>query len=468
MSLHRCHLCPYAAPSKGCLQTHMRVHTGERPYRCHVCAMTFTQNGNLTRHLQVHTGSRKYKCPVCDFASKRKETLKVHMGRHAEQRPLLLYSCHLCPAQLSTPADIRHHYTTHHNLVNKPTDAHGACANSDSEGHSSLDRDLESREISDDRQGMRSQLEVQTDRQCHENCGQSGHCDGHSPWEKKHSPRSNSPRSLDLRIKQERPDSDSEYEDNLVIDESIKNDVTATDKQRRLSGRSEHYSTDHNRLLERHNSQISRKPDDDNEVMNLSLGNLISPQSPRHLPIPTTVKRFKTELSTGIDSEPDQAMPSTVTKIQSAGTFWPEGGTWQPLSGGQMITQQREQRERRLSNSSAVSASSVTSSLHNTLHMMLPESRPPRVELERQRSHHQVAPQSPINMSTLLSLTAAPKQYLCTTCDIMFGDHVMYTIHMGCHGFRNPLECNVCGYLSRDKYEFSSHLVRGEHGVNRN
>ena len=53
--------------------------------------------------------------------------------------------------------------------------------------------------------------------------------------------------------------------------------------------------------------------------------------------------------------------------------------------------------------------------------------------------------------------------YQCPTCDVYFPDHVMYTIHMGCHGFRNPLECNVCGFQCRDKYEFASHIARGEH-----
>ena len=66
----------------------------------------------------------------------------------------------------------------------------------------------------------------------------------------------------------------------------------------------------------------------------------------------------------------------------------------------------------------------------------------------------------------LAALIEGYRQYACATCDIIFGDHVMYTIHMGCHGFRNPLECNICGYVSRDKYEFSSHIVRGEHTVN--
>uniref|UniRef100_A0A8C6T7Q4 IKAROS family zinc finger 2 n=1 Tax=Neogobius melanostomus TaxID=47308 RepID=A0A8C6T7Q4_9GOBI len=55
------------------------------------------------------------------------------------------------------------------------------------------------------------------------------------------------------------------------------------------------------------------------------------------------------------------------------------------------------------------------------------------------------------------------RAFQCDHCRVLFLDHVMYTIHMGCHGYRDPLECNICGHRSKDRYEFSSHIVRGEH-----
>ncbi|XP_060896876.1 DNA-binding protein Ikaros isoform X3 [Labrus mixtus] len=55
------------------------------------------------------------------------------------------------------------------------------------------------------------------------------------------------------------------------------------------------------------------------------------------------------------------------------------------------------------------------------------------------------------------------RAYRCEHCRVLFLDHVMYTIHMGCHGFRDPFECNLCGHQSQDRYEFSSHMTRGEH-----
>ncbi|KAK6482931.1 zinc finger protein Helios-like [Huso huso] len=41
------------------------------------------------------------------------------------------------------------------------------------------------------------------------------------------------------------------------------------------------------------------------------------------------------------------------------------------------------------------------------------------------------------------------KAFKCKHCRVLFLDHVMYTIHMGCHGYRDPLECNICGSKGR-------------------
>ncbi|XP_055006382.1 zinc finger protein Pegasus [Boleophthalmus pectinirostris] len=51
----------------------------------------------------------------------------------------------------------------------------------------------------------------------------------------------------------------------------------------------------------------------------------------------------------------------------------------------------------------------------------------------------------------------------CVHCDIQFADNILYTIHMGCHGYKQPFQCNVCGHLCKDKYDFACHFARGQH-----
>ncbi|KAK7918632.1 hypothetical protein WMY93_009916 [Mugilogobius chulae] len=51
----------------------------------------------------------------------------------------------------------------------------------------------------------------------------------------------------------------------------------------------------------------------------------------------------------------------------------------------------------------------------------------------------------------------------CLHCDIQFADNILFTIHMGCHGYEQPFQCNVCGHVCRDKYDFACHFARGQH-----
>uniref|UniRef100_A0A3Q2YMR9 IKAROS family zinc finger 1 (Ikaros) n=1 Tax=Hippocampus comes TaxID=109280 RepID=A0A3Q2YMR9_HIPCM len=90
----------------------------------------------------------------------------------------------------------------------------------------------------------------------------------------------------------------------------------------------------------------------------------------------------------------------------------------------------------------------------------------PHVKEEQQRQYEAIRASMEMASEGFKVMTADGEQvraYRCEHCRVLFLDHVMYTIHMGCHGFRDPFECNLCGHRSQDRYEFSSHITRGEH-----
>uniref|UniRef100_A0A671XSK6 IKAROS family zinc finger 1 (Ikaros) n=2 Tax=Sparus aurata TaxID=8175 RepID=A0A671XSK6_SPAAU len=90
----------------------------------------------------------------------------------------------------------------------------------------------------------------------------------------------------------------------------------------------------------------------------------------------------------------------------------------------------------------------------------------PLVKEEQQRQYEAIRASIEMASEGFKVVTADGEQvraYRCEHCRVLFLDHVMYTIHMGCHGFRDPFECNLCGHRSQDRYEFSSHITRGEH-----
>ncbi|XP_047542875.1 zinc finger protein 83-like [Vanessa atalanta] len=60
-----CHHCGKGFPTKVQLESHIRTHTGERPFMCEFCPTTFSQQSNLYKHhRQVHLNikSKRYLC----------------------------------------------------------------------------------------------------------------------------------------------------------------------------------------------------------------------------------------------------------------------------------------------------------------------------------------------------------------------------------------------------------------------
>ncbi|XP_057663037.1 protein hunchback [Diorhabda carinulata] len=54
-------------------------------------------------------------------------------------------------------------------------------------------------------------------------------------------------------------------------------------------------------------------------------------------------------------------------------------------------------------------------------------------------------------------------KYNCPYCEIEFKEEILYTIHMGYHGFNNPFTCNKCGEEYNDKVNFYLHIGRKAH-----
>ena len=87
-------------------QTHIMLHTGERPHQCRFCPKSFRQRQALREHERIHTGEKPYKCYICGWAFAKKGNCQDHENSCSGQRP---HKCRFCAQSFTRKAICRKH-----------------------------------------------------------------------------------------------------------------------------------------------------------------------------------------------------------------------------------------------------------------------------------------------------------------------------------------------------------------------
>ncbi|XP_060637507.2 DNA-binding protein Ikaros isoform X5 [Anolis sagrei] len=383
---------------------HERVF-GERPFHCNQCGASFTQKGNLLRHIKLHSGEKPFKCHLCNYACRRRDALTGHLRTHSVGKP---HKCGYCGRSYKQRSSLEEHKERCHNYLQT--------MNLSGNLYPVMKEETNQNEMAEDLCKLSSERSLILDRLA-------------SNVTKRKS-------SMPQKFVGEKCISDVPYDATTIYEKE--NDMMQTHVIDQAINNAISY------LGAESLRPLVQTPPSGSEVMPVinSLYQLHKPTGDNH--------------ARSNHAAQDSAVENLLL-LSKAKSISSERDP-SPSNSCQESTDTESNNEER--SGLIYLTNHIAPHAHNGLAIK---------EEHRQYDALRASSDSPHDAFKVINGNGEQvKVYKCEHCRVLFLDHVMYTIHMGCHGFRDPFECNMCGYRSQDRYEFSSHITRGEHRFHMN
>ncbi|XP_067265981.1 zinc finger protein Helios isoform X2 [Chanodichthys erythropterus] len=421
-------------------------YNGDRPFQCNQCGVSFTQKGNLLRHIKLHTGEKPFKCPFCSYACRRRDALTGHLRTHSVGKP---HKCNYCGRSYKQRTSLEEHKERCHNYLQSvgmdSASNPGPYPDYVQMGFRTMTVDGVDRvhqlpqnfrvvnpswvdilfEVPKEQRSLESAGMTAFDRPpVIERLGNVGKRKSTTPQKfvgEKMVRYSYPELNYEMGLKYEK---EAELMQAQMMDHAISNAIN-------------YLGSDSLRPVVHHPS--------------LSMAEVVPMVNPLFHPVYPLGPRM------------DRPSSREAPQLPHPNPEFPH-----PTNGALSLVRPKNPQSARDGspcNSGQDSADSARSSPRDKLSAAGPRSRSSpgfgRAEEGRAIDTSRIAARDGVRVFSREGQEL--RVFQCEHCRVLFLDHVMYTIHMGCHGYRDPLECNICGHCSKDRYEFSSHIVRGEH-----
>ncbi|XP_032549360.1 zinc finger protein Helios isoform X3 [Chiroxiphia lanceolata] len=457
----------------------IRLPNGERPFHCNQCGASFTQKGNLLRHIKLHSGEKPFKCPFCSYACRRRDALTGHLRTHSVGKP---HKCNYCGRSYKQRSSLEEHKERCHNyLQNVSMEAagqvmshHGGCKPS-AEGTWTWSISLPPMEDCKEQEPVMdnniSVVPFERPAVIEKLTSNMGKRKSSTPQKFVARAQSGTVKGLELLWKSLQLHASPGIKQKkkllvrLLFYPSQDRSFVGGEKLMRFGYPDIPF--DMNLTYEKEAELMQ------SHMMDQAINNAITYLGAEALhPLMQHTPSTIAEVAPVISSAYAQVYhPNRIERPISRETADSHDNNMDgPIS---LIRPKSRTQDREGSPSNSCLDSTDSESSHDDRQSyqgnsaLNPKRKPSPAYMKEDTKALDVTKASKGSLKDIYKVINGEgeqiRAFKCEHCRVLFLDHVMYTIHMGCHGYRDPLECNICGYRSQDRYEFSSHIVRGEH-----